>query len=187
MASGQFYGGVVGYEPVNISFTGNHWGGLEYNNQLCLLDGSVGDGSDERWWYAMGSFGDFDGGIPGSTYPVHQVTTHDNTQIADSQVELYVWDEEVFRLGQIFQSGMVLQVIKRPIHYWYRPDKRTWCGVTMLFRRSPLSVLPHCSKMGYLLLQWMWKSLLMDPGHFNCLLKKLAQATCCLFRAENRI
>ena len=72
MSSG---GGVVGYQPVNISFTGNHWGGLEHNNKLCLLDGSVGEGSEETWWYAMGSFGDFNGGIPGSTYPVHQVTT----------------------------------------------------------------------------------------------------------------
>jgi len=103
MASG---GGVVGYQPVNISFTGNQWGGLEHNNKLCLLDGSVGEGSEERWWYAMGSFGDFDGGIPGSTYPVHQV-------------ELYVWDEEVFRLGQIFQSGMVLQAGRENIVWGY--------------------------------------------------------------------
>ena len=28
-----------------------------------------------------------------------------------------MWDEEVFRLGQIFQSGMVLQVIQRHKHF----------------------------------------------------------------------
>ena len=72
MASGR---GVVGYQPVNISLTGNYWGGLEHNNKRCLLDGSVGESGEETWWYAMGSFGDFNGGIPGSTDPVHQVTT----------------------------------------------------------------------------------------------------------------
>lgn len=65
--------GVIGYQPINISFTDNYWGGLEHNNQLCLLDGSVGEGSEGYWWYAMGSFGDFNGGIPGASVPVHQV------------------------------------------------------------------------------------------------------------------
>ena len=72
MASGG--SGVIGYQPVNISFTDKYWGGLEHNNQVCLLDGSVGEGIDETWWYAMGSFQNFKGGIPGPSYPVvHQV------------------------------------------------------------------------------------------------------------------
>ena len=71
MASGGR--GVIGYQPVNISFTDNYWGGLEHNNQRCLLDGSVGESGEETWWYAVGSFGDFNGGIPGASIPVHQV------------------------------------------------------------------------------------------------------------------
>ena len=66
--------GVTGYQAINISSNGNYWGGLEHNNQLCLLDGSVGEGSEATWWYAIGSFGDFQGGIPGpGSEVVHQV------------------------------------------------------------------------------------------------------------------
>ena len=54
--------GVTGYRPVNISFGGDNWGGLEANNVNCLLDGSV---NDDRWWFAVGSFGNFNSGIPG--------------------------------------------------------------------------------------------------------------------------
>ena len=71
MASGGR--GVIGYQPVNISFTDNYWGGLEHNNQRCLLDGSVGESGEETWWYAVGSFDNFNGGIPGASIPVHQV------------------------------------------------------------------------------------------------------------------
>jgi len=99
--------GVTGYQAINISSNGNYWGGLEHNNQLCLLDGSVGEGSDATWWYAIGSFGDFQGGIPG---PGSEVV---------HQVELYVWDEEVFQMGQIFQSGMVLQSAQENLVWGY--------------------------------------------------------------------
>ena len=71
--------------------------------------------------------------------------------------------------------------------FWYRQDKRTMCGVTMVFRRNLPSVLPLCSKMGYLLLQWTSTSLLMGCGHFNCLPKKPALAICWLFRVESRV
>ena len=46
-------GGVTGYEPIDINFNDNSWGGLEYSGENALLDGSVGDGSG-GWYYAVG-------------------------------------------------------------------------------------------------------------------------------------
>ena len=43
---------VEGYEPVNLTYTGNGWRGLEKNqrdNQALL------DGSGNSWWFAVGS------------------------------------------------------------------------------------------------------------------------------------
>ena len=87
--------GVTGYQAINISLTGNDWGGLRFNNKVCLLDGSA----DVSWWYAIGSFADFSGGIPaGDLEIVHEV-------------ELYVQPDisNFMKFGPIFQSGMVLQ------------------------------------------------------------------------------
>ena len=69
--------GVDGYEAIDINYTSNSWGGLEYNsfNSSSLLDGTVNTGN---WFYAVGSSGDWGGGIPGPAGP------------AVSQVELYV-------------------------------------------------------------------------------------------------
>jgi hypothetical protein len=44
-------GGVTGYEAVNAPFTGSSWGGLEYNGNTALLDGSV---DSDDWWYSVG-------------------------------------------------------------------------------------------------------------------------------------
>lgn len=48
-------GGVKGYMPVSVEFTGNNWGGLEYNQGTSegesLLDGSV---NSNQWFYAVG-------------------------------------------------------------------------------------------------------------------------------------
>ncbi len=41
------------YEAINVSQTGNGWGGLRYNtNGECLLDGSVSTPQD--WFYCVG-------------------------------------------------------------------------------------------------------------------------------------
>lgn len=48
-------GGVVGYEAINVTHTENGWGGLEYNGQECLLDGSVSAASE--WFYCVGYYG----------------------------------------------------------------------------------------------------------------------------------
>ena len=71
-------GGVVGYEAVEVHFTGQLWGGLEYNTGTgSLLDGSVGSGN---WFYAVGSSRSERSGIPG---PYYRAT-------AFQKVELYV-------------------------------------------------------------------------------------------------
>ena len=63
-------GGVEGYEPIEISHTGQTWGGLEYNGQSSLLDGSV---SVSSWWYAIGSTADYSpGGMPGPAVVVSE-------------------------------------------------------------------------------------------------------------------
>ena len=69
--------GVSGYEAIDIHYTGNYWGGLEYNTgSPSLLDGSV---NHSNWWYAVGSTQSHGGGIPGGNSTVVQV------------VELYVY------------------------------------------------------------------------------------------------
>ena len=89
--------GVTGYQPINVSLTGHDWGGLEFNNVDCLLDGSI---NVDNWWFAIGSFADFRGGIPAD----------DNDEYVH-QVELYVKRDisSNIKFGPIFQSGMVLQ------------------------------------------------------------------------------
>jgi len=58
---------VEGYEPVEINFKNNGWGGLEYSHRdNCLLDGTIDHGN---WYYAIGSSGAWGGGIPGASSP----------------------------------------------------------------------------------------------------------------------
>ena len=54
---------IEGYEPVDINYTGQRWGGLEYNrhNDASLIDGSVNSGN---WWYAVGARSSHGGGLP---------------------------------------------------------------------------------------------------------------------------
>lgn len=53
---------VAGYEAVSCSWTGNYWGGLEYNGgSATWADGSVNHGN---WFYAIGSRVIYNGGIP---------------------------------------------------------------------------------------------------------------------------
>ena len=73
-------GAVGGYEPVDVRFTDNGWGGLENGKRhssspYALLDGTVNHGN---WFYAVGSSQAWGGGIPGAKQ-------------AESVVELYVY------------------------------------------------------------------------------------------------
>lgn len=55
---------IAGYTPVAIDFTANSWGGLELNtlfSSASYIDGSVGT---SNWYYAIGSYATWFGGIP---------------------------------------------------------------------------------------------------------------------------
>merc|ERR1712098_17123 len=68
-------GGVEGYESINTPWTAKHWGGLEKNGRVSLLDGSV----NKRWWYyAIGSARTWKGGYP-------------SVVRSDKKVELYAF------------------------------------------------------------------------------------------------
>jgi len=62
--------GVQGYEAISVTSTAQHWGGLEGSNSAALLDGSVSHGN---WFYAVGSFQSWGGGIPGPSSAVQKV------------------------------------------------------------------------------------------------------------------
>jgi len=64
--------GVKGYSNVaNVPYTSNRWGGLECGGQQAsLLDATVLHGN---WFYAVGSFQSWGGGIPGPASAVKQV------------------------------------------------------------------------------------------------------------------
>ena len=66
----QSHGGVTGYEPIDIHFTAQGWGGLEKGGSNSLLDGTASHGN---WWYAVGSSVVHGGGIPGPGTAATQV------------------------------------------------------------------------------------------------------------------
>ena len=54
------------YKPINISYTGADWHGLAWDAaEVTILRGSI---YDKWWWYAVGCWTDYGGGIPGP-YP----------------------------------------------------------------------------------------------------------------------
>jgi len=52
---------VSEYEPVSVPYTQNYWGGLRFNGKQAVLSGST----NSWWFYAIGSFDMWKGGIPG--------------------------------------------------------------------------------------------------------------------------
>jgi len=60
---------VQGYENINAPFWQNYWGGLKFDGRYCVLSGST----NEWWYYAVGSFAQWQGGIPGPVNPVQSV------------------------------------------------------------------------------------------------------------------
>ena len=53
------------------------WGGLEYNNNWALLDGTVGHGD---WYYAIGAMSFWEGNIPGESKPMEIVELYVATE-----------------------------------------------------------------------------------------------------------
>lgn len=61
---------VLGYEGISIDWSNNNWGGLERGSSNSYLDGSV---NNSNWWYAIGNYNPYGGGIPGGN---GQVVSH---------------------------------------------------------------------------------------------------------------
>ena len=63
---------VTGYTAVNISWNSNSWGGLALSNSgSTLIDGSINHGN---WFYAIGSYTAWSGGVPGASSAVSHVS-----------------------------------------------------------------------------------------------------------------
>jgi len=72
---------IAGYQGINIPYTGRYWGGLEPSTSA-LMDGSVGH---SNWFYAVGSFEIWEGGIPA------YAKTLADYKYPKQSVELYVF------------------------------------------------------------------------------------------------
>ncbi|MCP3959345.1 MAG: DUF4082 domain-containing protein [bacterium] len=70
-SSNPFNDPVAGYQPIDITWTTQHWGGLEKSTDgRTLIDGSV---NHPYWFYSIGSNAGWSGGIPGPNSPVQHV------------------------------------------------------------------------------------------------------------------
>ena len=67
------YNTISGYQAVSISWTDNAWGGIAKSSTTAstFIDGSPGTGT---WFYALGSYVAWNGGIPGPSAAEKQVT-----------------------------------------------------------------------------------------------------------------
>jgi len=72
---------IRGYAGIRIPYTGQHWGGLEPST-VALMDGSVGS---LGWFYAVGSYSEWEGGIPS------YAKTDVDVSYPKQEVELYVY------------------------------------------------------------------------------------------------
>jgi len=77
---------VVGYEPIDVPYTGRGWGGLEPSSQA-LMDGSVLGSFKSNWFYAVGAYNNWPTGS--DKLPGYAKADNDNSY-AQTQVELYV-------------------------------------------------------------------------------------------------
>ena len=78
--------GVEGYEPIDVQYTQNHWGGLERSSgNYALIDGSVSHG---YWWYAVGAATSHQGAIPGGTDVETVVELYAYSDASDSAVHM---------------------------------------------------------------------------------------------------
>jgi hypothetical protein len=77
---------VVGYEPIDVPYTGRGWGGLEPSSQA-LMDGSVLGTFKSNWFYAVGAYNNWPTGS--NKFPAYAKADNDNSY-AQTQVELYI-------------------------------------------------------------------------------------------------
>ena len=94
-------GNVIGYEDVNINYTMNSWGGIEWTglhshhgkndgveNRDCMINGS--SKSDYYWFYTIGSYIPWNNGIPGPNTMVNQTELWILAWKFDSKGEAYL-------------------------------------------------------------------------------------------------
>lgn len=72
----QERGVVLGYEPISCPHSANLWGGLQYDEDTCVLSGSSKADVRDLSFYAIGSYVDYQGGIAGPEGVVQQVELH---------------------------------------------------------------------------------------------------------------
>ena len=77
---------IAGYRAISIPYATQEWGGLEPSGAYALMDGSV---NSENWFYAVGAFQTWRGGMPGY---VKSLTDYDYPQ---QSVELYVEEKSI--------------------------------------------------------------------------------------------
>ena len=65
---------ISGYEAVSISWSANDWGGIAKSSEsgLTFVDGSPGTGT---WFYALGAYSAWNGGIPGPSRAETNIVT----------------------------------------------------------------------------------------------------------------
>ena len=68
--------GVDGYEPISCPHDAHKWGGLQWDTNNAVLSGSALDVKGGLWFYALGSFKEWNGGIPGPKSAVKKVELH---------------------------------------------------------------------------------------------------------------
>eukprot|EP01084_Bolivina_argentea_P175145 303360_1 len=88
-------GNIVGYESININHTSYNWRGLEWTGTHsdtktndCLINGSTN--SDYYWFYSIGSYRDWNGGIPGPSSMVTMTELWVSESAFDSQGEAFL-------------------------------------------------------------------------------------------------
>ena len=95
--------GVESYLPININFSSNNWGGLEYNtNDKSLLDGSI---NSNNWYYAIGSNTKWFGGFPGPYQKEELVELY----VSKPSLQEYIVEEERERKKQHGDSSISMR------------------------------------------------------------------------------
>ena len=100
--------GVEGYEAIDCPHSAESWGGLEGGHGSTLLNGSKGG----NWYYAIGSYAEWGGGIPGPRSAVKCVELHAREPVVNGRWVLVMrqtvdgswWKKDQWTLGVIFQS-----------------------------------------------------------------------------------
>eukprot|EP00466_Bigelowiella_natans_P002383 jgi/Bigna1/82811/fgenesh1_pg.97_\ len=69
--------GVTGYQADSVPYTGEYWGGLQYNVGSSTMMSGSSNNHATKWWYSFGSTVNYGGGMPGPN------------RIVVSKVEIY--------------------------------------------------------------------------------------------------